>query len=526
MFTIALRVEGISEKGEAFECSGHATGVNRYGAQIRLDKVVAVGRQVRVTNLDNGAVGDFRVVGMLASSSPGQVEFGAEALSDNPTFWGIEFPLRPKKPLESRGLVECRRCRAARFLPLSISEVEVLESGGLLLKPCAACQIDTSWGYAMQAAAEDFQQTRDTATTERAAGLFPAVDERGDRRAFVQRPISIRTSTGQVDKAQTESLSKTGLSCSSEKAYEVNQEITLEWANPGTGLRVQARGRILRRHSIGGSRRKIYSIRYESPITALPAARPERTLGYYAAFTFLVAAAAALLGTSVLGLASNLYAPAGSLRRVASFAGVLLLVCLASLVWRFILAREPEARQTFQRKHRIATGMAAVLLVGALAAGATMGLERNHERVHVQTLLRDLVLAGALESNIDAAENRVLASPGDYVDACATLQLLAGRWGGQLNDLSTDAGALSRRAPWRSSERLRTALGRLQDVLGIDRRKLELIQKQAGLASQARNLAPDGQAAFWQANFQPLREQIIDLNARKRRLIRPQAAEY
>ncbi len=500
MFTIPLRVEGFTEKGEAFECSGHATGVNRHGAQILLEKLVDLSRQVRVTNLNNGATGDFRVVGILPSSSPGQLEFGAEALGDDPAFWGIGFPPRPKKPMESRGLLECRRCHTARFLPLSISEVEVLESGGLVLKPCEACHAETSWGYAFQA---------------------PDAEERGDRHAFVQRPISIRTCSGQIDNTQTESLSRIGLSCSSDKAYKVNQEVTLEWVNPGTGLRVQAEGRILHRHSIGGSRRKIYSIRYESPPTALPPTHPQETLGRYAVFSLLVASAALLLETSAQELASGIDVPGSSFHRLAFFAGVLLLVCLAQRVWKSILAREPEGSQTSKWKHQIAVGLAGALLIGGLAVGATRGLHRNYERGRVQTLLRDLVIARTLERNIDAAENRVLAAPGDYMDACATLQLLATRWEIQLGLVSTDASKLSG-IQWRSNEPLRTALGKLQTILGLDRRKLELVQKQAGLAEQARRLPEGAQPPFWQANFQPLRQQIIDLNAREGRLLRSQ----
>ena len=527
MFTIALRVEGTTEKGEVFDCPGHATAVNRHGAQIRLDRSVAVGRQVRVTNLENSAAGEFRVVRMLASPSPDGVEFAVEALGDYPTFWGIEFPPRPKKPPESRALVECRRCRVVRLLPLTFSEVDMLESGGLLLKPCAACQTDTSWGYAMQApGAGEFPQAREPAGQERearSATLTPA-EERGERRAFVQRPISIRNSAGHVDKAQTESLSKREMSCSSEKAYEVNQEVTLEWANPSTGLRVQARGRVLYRHSIGGSRRKIYSIRYESPVTALPAAPPEETLGHYVAFSALAVAAAALMETSVLGLASSVFVPASSFQRVGYLAGVLLLVSLAYMVWRSILGREPEARQTLKRKHRIVAGLVAALFTGALALGATRGLYQGYERVHVQRLLRDLTIAGTLEINIDAAENRVLAAPGDYVDACATLQLLAGRWEEQIDNLSVDAAALAR-FQWRRSEPFEQGMKRLQEVLSLNHRKLELVQKQIGLAIQAQKISPGNQDAFWQANFQPLRQQIIDLNARKGRLINSQVAE-
>ena len=522
MFTIDLRVEGVTEKGEAFECPGHATAVNRHGAQIRLDRFVAVGRQVRVTNLDNGAAGDFRVVRMLASSSPGQVEFGAEALSDDPAFWGIDFPPRPKKAPESRGLLECARCRTARFLPLSLSEVDVLESGGLLLKPCTACQADTSWGYATQdSGAEGLPKPQASGAPHAAA--TPA-GERGDRRAFVQRPISIRNSAGRVDKAQTESLSKRELSCSSEKTYEVNQEVTLEWANPSTGLRVEARGRVLRRHSIGGSRRKIYSIRYESPITALPASQPGETVWHYAAFSGLVLAAAALMETNVLALASSFFVPAGSLHRIAYLSGVLLLVCLAYLIWRSILAREPEARYNLKRKHRIVAGLVAALFMGALALGATQGLYQGYERVHIHRLLLDLTIAGTLETNIDAAENRVLAAPSDYLDACATLKLLAGRWESQLNTLSADAATLTR-FQWRRGDAFQAAIERLQGVLGLSRRKLELIQKQAALPIQARGIPLGEQDAFWQANFQTLRRQITDLNARKSHLLNAQVAE-
>jgi hypothetical protein len=515
MFTIALRVEGITEQGEAFECPGRATGVNRYGAQIRLDKSVTVGHQVRITNLYNKASGDFRVVGMLASSSPDKAEFGVEALGDYPAFWGIDFPPRPRKPSESRALLECRDCHTVRFLPLSFSEVDVLESGGVLLKACAICSAGTPWGYARQAAGPE----------ELAPGavLTPA-EEQGDRPAFVQRPISLRSSSGKIDHAQTESLSKRELSVSSERTYEVNQEVTLEWANPGTGLRVEARGRVLRRHDIGGSRRKIYNIRYESPITALPTAQPAGTRKYYLAFGALLAAAAVLVETNVQALTSNVIIRANDANRFGYLAGVLLLVCLAYKVWKSILAHEPEARKTQQRKHRITAVLAAVVFTGALAFGITRGWYQGGERVHAQILLRDLAISGTFEANVDASENRAFTSPSDYLDACATLQLLAERWEAQLGSLTVDAAALTR-SKWPRGERFERAMQSLAEVINLNRQKIELVQKQVNLRIQAQGIPRDKQADFWQANFQNLRQQIRDLDARKGRLLSVRMAQ-
>lgn len=524
MCTISLRVEGATQNGDAFESPGQAIGVNRHGAQIRLDEPIAIGRQVRLTNLENGAQGDFRVIGILSSSEAAGVEFGVEALGDYPTFWGIEFPARSRKPAESRALVECRTCHAVRFMPLSFSEVEVLESGGVLLKVCGACNVDTRWGYAMQVARAGAVAAQGSRDREAPSARPIPGEEKAERPAFVQRPILIRVSSGQIDKAQTESLSKGGLSCSSEKVYEVNQEVTLEWANPGTGLRVQTRGRILRRHDLGGSKRKIYNVRYESSIMALPAARSGPTRKLYLAFSAIVAVAVALTETSVLALTTSVFAPGGSVRRVAYSAGVLLLVCVAYKLWTSILRREPEAQAGLKKKHRVAAALVAAGFAVAVAVGAVRGRNQVTERFEVQRLLRDFAISETLEKNIDAAENRVFTASSDYVDACATLRLLAAQWAGRLDNLSVDAAELSRLRGWHG-EKLAKGIKRLQEIISLDRQKIRLIQNQIALEAGAQSISPAKQNAFWQANFEPLRREILNLDVHKDQLSHSRAAE-
>lgn len=521
MVPVALQVQGTTAKGDAFDCLGYATCVNRFGAQIKIDKPLKPDRQLRLTNLDNGAKGDFRIVGILRSTSAGPVEFGVEALGDYPTFWGIEFPPQCNQSSEPRGLLECRHCNTVKFLPLSFSEMDVLESGGVLLRPCSACGSPTPWGYAMQGSSEGKAAKAKRQDREPSAGVEKEMD---DHPAFVQRPISIQTSAGQEDNAQTESLSKKGVSCSSEKAYEVNQEVTLKWANPSTGLQVQARGRILRRHDIGGSKRKIYNIRYESPLTVLPAVSSTGIWKFYLAFAAATAGAAALTKENVQGLTARAFMPDGNVPRIAYAGGVLLLVCVAYKIWKSILQREPEAPATFKKRHRITAGLVVAVFGLAIALGAAKGIHQRSGRLEVQGFLRDLTLSETVEKNIDAAENRVFNSPSDYVDGCATLQLLAAQWKVNLDYISIDAVNFARQSRWQK-RKLAKAMERIQEIISLNRQKIRLIQEQVALRTAARSIPPHKQDAFWLSHFEPLRNQILHLDARKDRLLQSSAGD-
>ena len=124
----------------------------------------------------------------------------------------------------------------------------------------------------------------------------------------------------------------------------------------------------------------------------------------------------------------------------------------------------------------------------------------------------------------DASENRAFTSPSDYLDACASLQLLAERWEAQLGSLTVDAAALTR-SKWPRGERFERAMQRLAEVINLNRQKIELVQKQVNLRIQAQGIPRDKQADFWQANFQNLRQQIRDLDARKVRLLNIRLAQ-
>lgn len=516
MVRIPLRISGLTETGEPFECRGHAVDVNRFGAHIQLECPVQVAGKILLTNMENSLRGEFRIVKVLESSPAGKTALGVEGLGNYPTFWGIAFPSRSKKAGESRGLLECQQCHSATLHPLILDEIEELESGGMVRKPCVACGSKTEWKFALEAEPTDLPETG------LAESKVQAAEEKqpGTPTVVMQHPVSIRTAAGEVEIVQTENLLKDEIRCSSEKSYEVNQVVTLEWENSGTGKRLQVKGRICRRQSIAGSRRAVCSIRYEGRPSVLPPARLKPAGKFYAVMAMLTLVASALLAFSVYGIVFRLTIPLGSpARAIASLGAVLLLVALAHKAWINVLAREPENRQIFRQRHLMGASIIGVLFLGSLGVGVVAGVASGHQRERRLKVLHDLAIARILESNIDAAENRVVDSPENYADVCATLALLAAKWQAQLNALSSDSLELYRFQLWQSTKS-RDEMKGLEEVLALDRRKLGVVEEQIALKAEAKVVSPEKQLAFWQSNFPPLRQKIRDLDAQKKLVVK------
>ncbi len=520
MVSIPLHVSGLTETGESFECDGHAVDVNRFGARIRMERPVPAGGKVLLTNMENNLRGEFRVVNVLESSREGRMDFGVEALGNYPTFWGIDFPAQARKPTESRGLLECQQCHSATLHPLILDEIEMLESGGTVRKPCASCGARTEWKFAMEAGRAALPEEDPNPGDSQTARTQP-----GTRTVFIQHPVTVRTATGEVEIVQTENLSKDEIRCSSEKSYEVSQVVTLEWENSGTGKRLQVQGRIRRRQSIAGSRRIVYSIRYEGTPAVLPPAPLKPAGKLYALMTALAAAACVLVALNVRRIIFSLTIPLSSTARpIASLGAALLLVALAHKAWKTILAREPESRQIFRKRHLTAAWIMVLVFLGSLGTGVVAGVASGHQRGRKLKALHDFVVARIFESNIDAAENRVMESPADYADVCVTLALLAAKWQPQLDGLSADALELYRFQLWQSANS-REEMKDLEEILALDRRKLDVVGEQIALKAEAASLSPDQQQAFWQSRFPPLRQKIRDLDTRKERVVRALVAE-
>lgn len=259
MLTIPLSVQGTDEKGSKYQEEARTSVLNRHGARINTRRHLQSGEAVRLVNMVSRAGADFRVVGPVTPFSDSGGEFGVEYIDHQENIWGIQFPpLQKGQTAESKALMECRKCHSVALLPVSLVEIEVLESSGILKKECQKCGVTTSWGHAEKQIAMG-SPSQSAAIAEAASGP----ERRRHRRVALQLPVRIRNYEGVVEITKSENISKGGFCFTSQKDYEVGEGIMAVCPYNSSGQSIEVRGRIVRRRTLEGSGTKVYAVSYD-----------------------------------------------------------------------------------------------------------------------------------------------------------------------------------------------------------------------------------------------------------------------
>ncbi|HLY61559.1 MAG TPA: PilZ domain-containing protein [Terriglobia bacterium] len=264
---VDVRVKGVDPNGEIVEYEGSAAGLNRHGARIKIPWPLDCGHPVRVrTTQRKPRQADFRLLPIDAPKySVG--DYGIESLADNENFWGIEFPdSGGKQGEDARVLLECGICHSMALFPLSILEIDALRTIGMVGKPCRTCRAESPFHYADPILLEG--ESNWLVSPHRPA-------DRGHRRVYMQLPVEVRNSRGDVEITRTENISKTGFCFTSEKKFLRGETVRAVFPFDPITKRTELGARIIRASSIAGSRRKFYGARF-APLQILgtPGPRP------------------------------------------------------------------------------------------------------------------------------------------------------------------------------------------------------------------------------------------------------------
>jgi hypothetical protein len=180
--------------------------------------------------------------------------------------WGIKFPPAPTaKEADSAALLECRRCHTIAMIRLSLVEVEVLQTSGLLSQKCENCETTTPWGHPEKQVAMNAPPQESAMLAEVGIGSTTArgVDLRRHRRVALQLPVLIRDYSGAFEITKSENVSKGGFCFASEKNFLIGEGIMVACPYSGaSNQNLEVGAKIVRRQNIGGSKRKIYGVRY------------------------------------------------------------------------------------------------------------------------------------------------------------------------------------------------------------------------------------------------------------------------
>ena len=264
LITVPIRVEGVDRDGEKFNEETRTLVVNRHGARIYLQRMVAAGATLLVTTLVGRRSGKFRVVGPTQPHSGAGGEWGIECQESNSNVWGIGFP--PPSGMEGlcAALLECRRCHAVKLSPLSMVEHEVLASSGLLVKECEACGRATSWS---------FREPSLPLPSDDAGAALPSPESLGEQQAprirrahnrvALQLPIRVRSFYGTEEFSRTENVSRGGICFITDRNYEVGEVILITCPFEKSGHNIEVRAQVVRSREMQGTGRKIYGVCYE-----------------------------------------------------------------------------------------------------------------------------------------------------------------------------------------------------------------------------------------------------------------------
>jgi len=264
MLTIPLTLKGEDAKGVRFVADARTIILNRHGASIWTTQPLRGGQIIRVVNLLGRLEGNFRVVGPISPLTEKGGEWGVEYTDGKENIWGIQFPPSAEKS-ESKALLECRKCHSVALMQLSLVEVEVLETSGIISRPCVNCEVITPWGIAEKQVAMSSPPEETGMTDEvqqRVTGVF---DQRRHRRIALQLPVLLRDYYGGGEITKTENISKGGFCFITEKTYHVGEGVVVVCPYDPGGLNIEVRARVIRVREIEGSNRKFYGVRYDTP---------------------------------------------------------------------------------------------------------------------------------------------------------------------------------------------------------------------------------------------------------------------
>ena len=264
MLTIPLTLKGEDSKGVRFVAEARTIILNRHGASIWTAQPLQGGQILLVVNQLGRLQANFRVVGPLSPLTKKGGEWGVEYTNAKENIWGIQFPPSAEKS-ESKALLECRKCHSVALMQLSLVEVEVLETSGIISRPCVHCEVITPWGIAEKQVAMSSPPEETGMTEEVQQRVTGGSDQRRHRRIALQLPVLLRDYYGGGEITKTENISKGGFWFVTEKTYHVGEGVVVVCPYDPRGHNIEVRARVVRMREIAGTSRKFYGVRYDSP---------------------------------------------------------------------------------------------------------------------------------------------------------------------------------------------------------------------------------------------------------------------
>lgn len=260
--TIPLRVHAKDEMGRTYQIDARTIILSRHGALINVSRPLRLGQVVELVNTTVRSGAFFRVVGPVSPPTEKGTEWAVEYVNPKENIWGVRFPAPQKERVdEPQALLECQACHSVAMSQISLEEADVLETSGILSRPCESCGKTTLCSFAVQALTLPAPAGEEEAS-KKPATLVKGKEQREGRRVSLQLPALIRDYYGGVEITKTANASKGGFCFASEKTYLVGQGIVVVCPYRENSEDMGVPARIVWRQDVAAIRRRYYGVRY------------------------------------------------------------------------------------------------------------------------------------------------------------------------------------------------------------------------------------------------------------------------
>ena len=182
---------GVRRKRKAFETTARTITLKSPRRARPGGALLKPGQIIRIINQTNRRrEAEFRVIGPITPPLDKLGEWGVECLRVDKNIWDIHFP-PPSEDSDAHVLLRAAFAISLSLQSLSLVEVEVLETAGLLTKPCVHCGESTAWGYPKRSF--ELETITYQAAVSEATGGLPtlAAERRKSFRRAAQFPIRV-----------------------------------------------------------------------------------------------------------------------------------------------------------------------------------------------------------------------------------------------------------------------------------------------------------------------------------------------
>ena len=267
LVSIPIRVIAFGAHGSGFTEDSFTVEVNRAGARIALKHRVAPDDGLRIVNLQNYTEADFRVVGATRLATQGVSEWGVECQDEGRNIWGIDFPPPlPDQDSQAGALLKCQGCGKQALSVLTMMEVTILDSTGVLQKPCDVCAQHSSWVYAPAPGdgPADPPPAKPVPSPSPAAKRDGGIERRVHRRVALKLSVLVRNHQGQEHVVKSENISKGGLAVCLPMRLEVGEIVIVVCPYTSGAQNLEQKAEVRRRSDFVAGQKWLYGLKYLS----------------------------------------------------------------------------------------------------------------------------------------------------------------------------------------------------------------------------------------------------------------------